>query len=125
MPQWYTRLDNNLRASLASYGKSYEDIEKGCVLMDKSLNILLEKQKPLKDYGLENLIEEAIDHFYFCKDFATGDIKREDWDDYDFDGDLLGLFNSYMNEFWDICDYIVNDKPRYHPDVKKFCWVVL
>jgi hypothetical protein len=61
-------------------------------------------------------IDETLDHFDFCKSFATGEITKEEYADYDFDGDIKGLFNSYVKEFWDICDYDVTE-------FKKFCFV--
>ena len=125
MPKWITRLPKEFRTELQSYGKSYEGIEKACLFVIKTLDILHKKQEKLNDSRLEYAIEEAKEHFDFCKDFATGEIKKEEWSDYDFDGDLVGLFNDYMKEFWDICDWITNDKQRYDYDVENFCWVEL
>jgi hypothetical protein len=125
MSKWFTRLPKEFRTELQSYGKSYEGIEKACLLLIKTLDILHKRQKKLNDARLENAIEELKEHFDFCKDFATGKIKKEEWADFDFDGDLVGLFNDYMTEFWDICDWITNDKQRYDFDAEKFCWVEL
>jgi len=127
MPKWCTRLPTEFREQLTSFGKSYEEIEKACLFMDVELKKLKNKiplsiQKKFEDekYNDDNIIwewrklseaiDENIDHFDFCKDFANNTIKREEWDDYSFDGDLLGLFNDYLTEFWNICDTVINDK---------------
>jgi hypothetical protein len=125
MPKWRTRLPKEFREQLHANGKSYEGIAKSCDLMQQTLDDLYKKQQRLNDARLEAAIEENKEHFSFCKDFATGEIKQSEWADFDFDGDLKGLFNDYLKEFWDICDWVTNDKDRYHPDVEKFCWVEL
>lgn len=100
-------------------------IAKSCDLLMTTLDDLHKKQQKLDDARLEAAIEEAKDHFDFCKDIATGTIKQGEWEDYGFDGDLVGMFNDYLKEFWDICDWVTNDKERYDPEVEKFCWVEL
>lgn len=142
MPKWITRLPKEFRTELHSFGKNYEGIEKACGFMIKTLAELKKKipakiQKQFADPNfieddetdrwnkLHYLIEETSEHFDFCRNFANGTITKTEWQDYDFDGDLIGMFNDYMSEFWNICDTIMNDKNRYDYDVQKFCWVEL
>jgi len=142
MANWFTKLSPDFRKELMLLGKSYKEISKGCKLMDKTLKILqnsipekfkdaFEKQiteeiKNHKDFYTWNKIyteiEECINHFDFCNDFAIDEIKKTEWSDYDFDGDLLGLFNSYLNEFYDICDRLIFGN-LFDADCTKFCWV--
>lgn len=153
MPHWFHRIDKSFRETLNSYGKSYSEISKGCKLMDSTLKDLQKAipkkysanftvwetdkekwQQCLKDHEfvlwrkLNERIEECIEHFDFCNDFAIDIIKKEEWVDFDFDGDLLGMFNSYMNEFWDICNTVIFvpvGEDAFSPFTQKFCWIEL
>jgi hypothetical protein len=136
MSNWYTKIDISFRNELKGYGNSYHEIEKGCELVLKTLGKLYNKipswvhteyngvyseQNYNKNYLWYNTIEkveELKDHFDFCKSFANNEIKKEEWDEYDFDGDLLGMFNGYLSEFYDLCDSYVTKN-------QKFCWVSL
>ncbi len=136
MSVWYTKIHKSFRDELKGYGKYFSEIEKGCDLMLKTLGKLYNKIPSLVHteyngvYSEENYnknylwynaiekIEELRDHFEFCKDFATCKIKQEEWSDYEFDGDLLGMFNNYLSEFYDLCDSYVSKN-------QKFCWVEL
>lgn len=142
MTIWITKLPSNIRKEIRSNGKSKEGIAKSCELMINQLDLLLKmipneikenvktRRLALKNNTLYNWykaienIEETKDHFEFCKDFATGEIPKEEWDNYDFDGDLVGLFNNYLTEFWHICDTTIvssNDVT----ECKKLCFVEL
>lgn len=138
--KWLHRLDSSFRKELQSFGKGYSEKEKACDLMIKTLKELQKKTPEFKKFqdsvsikeyknriwfDIHYNIQENISHFDFCKDFANNTITKEEWEDYEFDGDLTGLFNSYLREFWDICDTILNNKNRYDSDVEKFCWVEL
>lgn len=114
---WRHQLSSDFRDSLRNSGKDYESISNMC----NKLILVLEKFKSfdkVNNYRLYEAIGENVVHFSFCKDFANGTIPIYEWEDYDFDGDLVGMFNSYLNEFYDICDtQIGNDT--------KFCFVGL
>lgn len=115
---WKTRLNSEFRQKLKSSNKDYLSIHEMCVFVSGVLSEFQKQEIVKNNSRLAELIEENIDHFSFCSDFATGSIPKSEWEDYDFDGDLLGMFNSYLSEFWDICDtYVAKDT--------KFCFVEL
>ena len=115
---WKIKLNSGFRQKLKSANKDYLSIHEMCVFVSDVL-LGFQKHSVVKnDNHLSELIDENLDHFSFCNDFATGSIPKEEWEDYDFTGDLLGMFNSYLSEFWDICDtYVEKDT--------KFCFVEL
>lgn len=65
-------------------------------------------------------LEELADNFAFLKELADGTIKKEDWDDYSFEGDFEGWFNDYLSQLYDIGDYRVRLK---NGDTQKFIWL--
>lgn len=114
---WKHQLSSDFRNKLKNSDKDYASIS---IMCDNAI-IALEQLKSfdkVNNYGLYEAIEENIDHFQFCKDFANGTIPIYEWEDYDFDGDLVGMFNSYLNEFYDICDTPIGNNT-------KFCFVGL
>lgn len=115
---WKTKLDSEFRQKLKSAKTDYISIHEMCVFVTGVLSNFKKLTVVNNNSHLSDLIDENIDHFSFCDDFSTGNIPKEEWEDYDFDGNLQGMFNSYLNEFWDICDtYVAKDT--------KFCFVEL
>ena len=114
------RINKSFREKLQNSEKDYESIAVLCAHCEKSIKYLqkLSVNITKDDRRLCNMFEENIDHWDFCRAFATGEIPQEEWEDYDFDGDLVGLFNSYLSEFYDICDYQIGSD-------EKLCWVEL
>lgn len=133
---WYTKIDTSFREELKGYSNSFSEIEKACDLILTTLDRLYKKipswihtqynsvyseENYNKNYLWYNTIEkiqEVKEHFDFCKSFANNEIKQEEWVAYDFDGDLVGMFNNYLSEFYDLCDSYVSEN-------KKFCWLSL
>lgn len=119
MPRWFHKIDGSFRAQIVDGGKDYASIGKKCDIVISQLRkfekIALKfiAQSGVQWSRFQDSIEEAIDHFEFCKSFATGEISRDEWDDYDFDGDLVGMYDGYLSEFYDICDTWVDDKTRF------------
>lgn len=124
MPNWFCRLDTDFRRKLNTGSKDYKAIAEKCDLVIQALAKLdgfcdrLARINRDTAEWLRDQIEETRDHFNFCKSFATGEITQSEWQEYDFDGDLIGMFDDYLSEFWDICDSWINRET-------KFCWVAI
>lgn len=107
------KVSSQIREDLKACGIENSGIEKACDLMIKTINDIKSRTpKKLLD-TLENNIDELLDHFDFCKSFATGEIQENEYVDYDFDGNILEMFNDYLKEFWDMCDTFVDKDVRY------------
>ena len=64
-------------------------------------------------------LEITIDNFEFLGKLASGTIKKEEWDNYSFDGDFEKEFNGYMSMLYDLADQrIVIGGVSY-----KFLWI--
>lgn len=114
---WKHQVSSEFRNKIKTSGKDYDSISNMCDSVIQVLESFKTFHK-VNNYRLYEAIGENIDHFQFCKEFAIGSIPQEDWSDYYFDGDLVGMFNSYLNEFYDICDTPIGDNT-------KFCFVGL
>lgn len=140
--KWYTRIKyEDFRQPIQELEESKEGISKGCEIMMKVIEQLITKipseylkqiEEAIDDIKLINkhyiwykiylYLDECKDHFDFCNDLTVGNIPREEWEDYSFDGNYLRLFNSYLKEFYDICDTVVDFEDN---KVTKFCWLEL
>jgi hypothetical protein len=112
--KWLIKLNNDIRIISQEQNPTSQQIADYCDLFIaklKRLEIDAGRYDKLKD-----LIEENIDHFNFCKEFANGEIPKSEYSDYGFDGNLKDLFDDYVKEFWDICDYQIDIG-------KKFCFI--
>jgi len=75
---------------------------------------------PDDKYEVSYLLEDVINNFKFLDDLATGIIPRDEWKDYDFDGDFEILFNNYLDMIYDIGDMKVRTNKN---TVEKFIWI--
>jgi hypothetical protein len=73
---------------------------------------------------IQNLIvdslDECIDHFEFLQQLSNGSIPEDKFDDYGFDGDHEEMFNSYLQELYDLGDKAV---ATITGKIQKFIWV--
>jgi len=61
-------------------------------------------------------LEMNIDNFEHLGRLASGDIKEEAWEDFNFYGDFEGEFNGYLSQLYDLGDeYLTNNE--------KFLWI--
>ena len=113
------RISSDFREKIRNSKKDYASIAVLCTHCEETAEFLkkISASYIRNDKRLCNRFEENINHWDFCRAFATGEIPQEEWEDYDFDGDLVGLFNSYLSEFYDICDYRIGNR--------KLCWIEL
>ena len=65
-------------------------------------------------------LEEVKDNFDFLRQLADGSIEEDDWEDYSFDGDFESLFNSYLEQLYDIGDIKISLK---NGTKEKLLWV--
>lgn len=124
MAHFVTSIPKEFRETLTNSSTSYVDTAKLCDLIIEKLNDLHVIAKRLKENDLEWEIFDCIEHFEFCRDLATGEIPKNEWDDYGFEGNLTELFNDYVRQFWDICDTQLEPATSTQME-KKFCWVKL
>lgn len=136
MANWYCTLSSTFRTEIITSEKSYKAIAEKCDLLSKWLDILKKKcpkhtiimhengcseEEYNKHYHwlqiLES-IESLKDNTQFAKDLATGTISADEWDDFGFDGDMVGEFNNLLSCFYDICD-------TYVGEATKFCFIQL
>ena len=112
-----------------------DKISKMCSLIIKQLSDLREQvnnsniiEEEIDD--IDMALEELIDHFGFVNEFCTGEIKKEEWSDFDFNGKYNDLFNDYLYELYNLADtrvrcYLIIKDVKI-PDViiiEKFLWV--
>jgi hypothetical protein len=102
---WICNLSNSIRIITEVSEPTNEQIAEYCDLFTKELNTLKKCANRMNHERLIDSIDETLDHFDFCKAFCTGEITKEEYADYDFDGNIKNLFNDYVREFWEICDY--------------------
>lgn len=140
--QWYTRIKyKDFRQPIQELEESKEGISRGCEIMMnvieqlknripskylKQIEEAFDDIKPLNRYCIWHEIylnlDECKDHFDFCNDLAVDNIPKEEWEDYSFNGKFLTLFNSYLREFYDICDTVIKFEDNKST---KFCWLEL
>ena len=72
---------------------------------------------------IQAALEEIIDHFEFCRDLANGKIEEKEWDNYSFNGNFKEMFDSYLDELYNLADErILVENPNCNIDMK-FLWV--
>jgi hypothetical protein len=97
--------------------KKFEDLEyEHELLINYSTEELIEDDK----YYVDENLTELIDHFEFLKEFANGKIPKEEWKDYDFEGNYESWFNDYLNELYDLGDKRVVNKNN---EIEKLIWI--
>ena len=97
-----------------------------CISLISQLELVkekLEKDKfvdsDVKETFIDNL-NKIIDNFQFLKNFTSGEILMEEWEDYKFDGEWEEWFDGYLAELYDLGDTRIVNKNN---TTDKFLWV--
>jgi hypothetical protein len=103
-----------------------ELVEKLCNKLIVQLNSIknkVAKSNLIEDdkYYVDENLTELIDHFEFLKEFANGKIPKEEWKDYDFDGNYESWFNDYLTQLYDLGDKRVVNKNN--SEIEKLIWI--
>ena len=71
-------------------------------------------------YYFTDKLEEIVDDLEFLQQLADGSIKKAEWDNYGFEGDLEDKFNYSFNCIYDLGDTRILLKSNIS---EKFLWV--
>jgi len=97
-----------------------------CISLISQLELVkekLEKDKfvdsDVKETFIDNL-NKIIDNFQFLKNFTSGEILMEAWEDYNFNSEWEEWFDGYLAELYDLGDTRIVNKNN---TTDKFLWV--
>jgi len=98
-----------------------ENLSKLLLFQLKRINKAIENsdiEEDYKYYALDEM-EMIIDNFEFLELLANGEIKKEEWNNFDFDGDYESLFNEYLTMLYDLGDTKIHTRKGY----EKLIWI--